>query len=542
MRHESQPLIPIAEDNYLIMERDKLCSVRNASVFRFNANLQAVTCSVQFSKYEEVCQNEHARSITFANLNVINRDSSYCPKYTTGLGELCLKNTGSANEDIVPFVQKTTSIQQHPLVYSVPSDTVCGWALYENQTIHVYTFNRTGSCSSKLVSLTIEHNRVSTEGCLPGLFSCADGQCIYTLALNDGTADCSDGSDEDQATVCNLEGICTCRIHYYRCPNGACVLWDRVDDGVADCPHGEDELLSATTTPTEPKIREPSVFRDNITLFQCQESHRLIPTDWVNDTIPDCPGGYDEPMHTTYSYRSCSELSQIPCIPGHPKCLPFHSVYDNYGYLRYCRNGAHLAYCFHHSCPGLYKCPESYCVPAWKLCDDVIDCPDGEDEEMCSNGDVTLTCPGFLKCKGGRCVHPRQVCDGQNDCELQGDDEVVCDRAQCLGGSMVCRGTQSIDGNLYKAIVRSNSSPDSINITNGHSLVFLNISSNNLSVITDDSFGGLDNLRILDISNNNITIGTNAFRGLTLNIGKYNLGWQQDRHHKAKHIPMVDII
>ena len=45
----------------------------------------------------------------------------------------------------------------------------------------------------------------------------------------------------------------------------------------------------------------------------------------------------------------------------------------------------------------MYKCRESYCIPLHMVCDDVPDCPEGEDEQGCSNPTKVI---GLLKCRG----------------------------------------------------------------------------------------------------------------------------------------------
>ena len=42
------------------------------------------------------------------------------------------------------------------------------------------------------------------------------------------------------------------------------------------------------------------------------------------------------------------------------------------------------------SCPGMFHCPGSYCLPYRKLCDNIKDCPGGEDEHDCD----AYLCPG----------------------------------------------------------------------------------------------------------------------------------------------------
>ncbi len=76
---------------------------------------------------------------------------------------------------------------------------------------------------------------------------------------------------------------------------------------------------------------------------------------------------------------------------------------------------------------GMYKCKQSYCIPYRKVCDNVKDCTDGDDEDGCNN----YTCVGMLVHKNHPLyVHPSEVCDGVVYCPY-GDDESMCDINHC---------------------------------------------------------------------------------------------------------------
>ena len=95
--------------------------------------------------------------------------------------------------------------------------------------------------------------------------------------------------------------------------------------------------------------------------------------------------------------------------------------------LNVCRNGAHLEHCQYFQCSQKYKCPDSYCIPHWRVCNGETDCNLAEDEANCDN----YTCVGMLHCKNRQfCVHFIDICDGHEQCPL-GDDEINCDSLEC---------------------------------------------------------------------------------------------------------------
>ena len=71
-------------------------------------------------------------------------------------------------------------------------------------------------------------------------------------------------------------------------------------------------------------------------------------------------------------------------------CVYDHDCDDNYNY--HCFNNFHLLKCEHIYCVGRFKCPSSYCISFDHICNKVCDCPQCEDESICSK----LLCPGMV--------------------------------------------------------------------------------------------------------------------------------------------------
>ncbi len=76
----------------------------------------------------------------------------------------------------------------------------------------------------------------------------------------------------------------------------------------------------------------------------------------------------------------------------------------------------------------MLKCPGAYCIDVQYQCDDVIHCPNGEDEIGCDE----YACPGYYRCQGqSYCLSQTKICDGIKQCP-RGDDELFCGKAQYL--------------------------------------------------------------------------------------------------------------
>ncbi|TDG39966.1 hypothetical protein AWZ03_013612, partial [Drosophila navojoa] len=83
-----------------------------------------------------------------------------------------------------------------------------------------------------------------------------------------------------------------------------------------------------------------------------------------------------------------------------------------------------LAYYLQECNANEYRCRNGKCIDNSKVCNYVVDCPDGEDE----GDDCPAACSGMeYQCRDGtRCISVSQQCDGHADCS-DADDEEQCD-------------------------------------------------------------------------------------------------------------------
>lgn len=93
--------------------------------------------------------------------------------------------------------------------------------------------------------------------------------------------------------------------------------------------------------------------------------------------------------------------------------------------------------------PDEFRCSESTnveCIDASLVCNQVRDCPSGEDEAKICQPHICP--PKTFRCNHGRCIDEKAVCDNFNDC-LDGDDEadLVCMSMKC-GHSSDCDGVE----------------------------------------------------------------------------------------------------
>ena len=278
---------------------------------------------------------------------------------------------------------------------------------------------------------------VVTAGCPDWLFTCGDLSCISQLHVFDDVTHCPDVTDEsvsaeacwvitddvkqfgsrDICITCKAPS-CFCADYLYQCSSGGCITWDKLCNGETDCLSLEDERC-AQFSHSKSEFTSHQTADYSGKQFHCVLNNRFIPIEWVNDYVVDCFVGIVDILHIKlklrkitltqnyqqYTYYSEEEQESdeillkntelLQCNPTGTKTFNFSQLcvleYDSKGEIKHCRSGAHLRNCKTVYSQGHYKCISTYSVGYSKVCDGVIHCPEGDDEDGCNKTDV-LAC------------------------------------------------------------------------------------------------------------------------------------------------------
>lgn len=172
----------------------------------------------------------------------------------------------------------------------------------------------------------------------------------------------------------------------------------------------------------------------NNNTLDCKDGN-FISQELKDDFVIDC--GHipeDEPeMLTLLEYggnSTCPNNGQLQCRKGHSRCYNISDIcvyrLNEFQVITPCRTGEHIQSCKMFECNMKFKCPESYCIPWNYLCDGKWDCPQGFDESNIHYCGVIRRCVNMFKCTNSQvCVHLGDVCNYDLDCP-NGDDEFLC--------------------------------------------------------------------------------------------------------------------
>ncbi|KAI4873047.1 hypothetical protein NFI96_006125 [Prochilodus magdalenae] len=245
-------------------------------------------------------------------------------------------------------------------------------------------------------------------GCDSGQFRCASGRCIPAGWRCDGTADCTDDSDES-----GCPGR-TCSSTQFSCTNGACIPGEYRCDHLPDCSDGADERNCHYPECSELRCANGACYN---TSQHC-------------DQVLNCRDGSDEANCT----QRCSG-GQFQC--GNGECIPRGYVCDHDDD---CGDRSDEQNCTYPTCRGTYfTCPSGRCIHQVWLCDGEDDCGDNADERGCGIWRcASLSCEHRCQMspEGGTCSCPpgyvvssnnSRSCIDYDECQLWGVCDQLCE-------------------------------------------------------------------------------------------------------------------
>ncbi len=178
------------------------------------------------------------------------------------------------------------------------------------------------------------HTQAKTRySCMENQFMCKNKECIAMVSVCNGIEDCQSGEDEQGCSCNGTSAISTqnyesclklpanettCQSFSFVCPGEKCIPGTFVCDGKADCNDKSDEFCKKEYW----SVPRPFLGES----YNCTSGEK-IPRKYVNDLIPDCPGGDDEIYYLTvmqdrtlYQQR-CKHEGMLPCEFGTNVCF-----------------------------------------------------------------------------------------------------------------------------------------------------------------------------------------------------------------------------
>ncbi|CAF1150052.1 unnamed protein product [Didymodactylos carnosus] len=245
------------------------------------------------------------------------------------------------------------------------------------------------------------------------LFHCPNSsQCISKYRLNDRSADCIHGTDENSSNICQLA-----LPYRFKCRNtpdaDKCLSPFLVQDGIIDCSDKSDEILDIDCLVPERKCANQFSFSHDqpyAVSFQqiCNGFEELIPFHNETDET-NCPSEW--PCRTQWT--ECNEFWNCKNGEDEINCPEtFHYDSCNMNHQHYCPK------------PNQY---EFDCLSTSLAGDGNIDCLGSTDEKNFCRSEYPNERDRRYRCmNSSKCVTPKQLCNCQYDCPLEDDEKLLC--------------------------------------------------------------------------------------------------------------------
>ena len=286
--------------------------------------------------------------------------------------------------------------------------------------IHQPVFQVSKCSNYSLCEKPVFHTTILTN-CSAFYMSCNEGTCIHDSLVCDGYSHCPHGEDEADCqhicsdnshnclAHCHHRDLCSCSPGYFQCLSGGCVPLQKLCDKTEHCIDASDEPPTCVYLRPE-HLNGISLAGDiNNYINILVQQNKVVQYRCLQSSYGSLlrVQNVEYKMHS--SQQKCSpsvgNLSpdiEFPCnmmclLDCHEQffssdrlCIYDHDCDDDYNY--HCFNGFHLLKCEHMYCVGRFKCLSSYCISFEHICNKVCDCPQCEDERICSK----LLCPSMV--------------------------------------------------------------------------------------------------------------------------------------------------
>ncbi len=252
------------------------------------------------------------------------------------------------------------------------------------------------------------------------------GRCIYVESICDGFLNCYDRSDEDPEVCLTWQ----CPSNRWQCQNHlGCHYLETVCDGGVQCSDNSDESRALC------KDWEcPAGFAKDPAKLSCFWHKKVCFSDIFCKNASDEAGCRDHCDRCLISFWQSKNT--LECLRVQYVCDGELDTLDGYDESPSLCCSANELPCMEKDNFGMYITHN--CVDLRHICDGTPHCRQGDDELGCDKWNCVQ---GMWKCEGeSKCIQRCQVCDGKYDCEyLSDEDTEFCRAWVCEPGWWKCR-------------------------------------------------------------------------------------------------------